>query len=110
MKKDTLNEKIQTAEKHLEVLRQCVHSSPEQHALLVQAEEERQRAEELARTLEQERDTLQVIMESTHAQLAYLDPQYRTELGERIQASPARCTPWPTATSTGCGRAAKRSR
>jgi PAS domain S-box-containing protein len=76
MKKDTLNEKIQTAEKHLEVLRQDVQSSPEQHALLVQAEKERQRAEKLARMLEQERDTLQVIMESTHAQLAYLDPQF----------------------------------
>jgi PAS domain S-box-containing protein len=76
MKKDALNEKIQTAEKHLEVLAQRVPSSPEQHALLVQAEKERQRAEELARMLEQERGTLEVIVESTRAQLAYLDPQF----------------------------------
>ena len=45
----------------------------EYEGLLVQVEQERRRAEELARTLEQERGTLQVIMESTRAQLAYLD-------------------------------------
>jgi PAS domain S-box-containing protein len=33
-------------------------------------------AEGLARTLEQERDTLQAIMESSRAQVAYLDPQF----------------------------------
>jgi PAS domain S-box-containing protein len=49
MKKDTLNEKIQTTEESIE---------------------------ELAGVLERERDTLEVIMESTQAQLAYLDPHF----------------------------------
>lgn len=45
----------------------------EREHLLAQVEQERQRAEELARTLAVERDTLQIIMENTRAHLAYLD-------------------------------------
>ncbi|MCL5957772.1 MAG: PAS domain S-box protein [Chloroflexi bacterium] len=47
----------------------------ERERLLAQGGGERQNPEELARTLEKERDTLQAIMESTHTQLAYLDAQ-----------------------------------
>jgi PAS domain S-box-containing protein len=44
--------------------------------LLAQVAQDRQSTEELARTLEREQDTLQTIMENTHAHLAYLDPQF----------------------------------
>lgn len=44
--------------------------------LLGQAERDRRHIEGLAETLKQERDTLRTIMESTHAQLAYLDADF----------------------------------
>jgi two-component system cell cycle sensor histidine kinase/response regulator CckA len=44
--------------------------------LLAAAEEQRRRAEKLAGALQEERDTLEVIMESTEAQLAYLDAEF----------------------------------
>jgi PAS domain S-box-containing protein len=44
--------------------------------LLVQIEQDRQSIEDLVRGLEREQDILQTIMENTHAQLAYLDPQF----------------------------------
>ena len=43
---------------------------------LTQIEQERERTESLAQTLQAERDTLQTIMENTPAHLAYLDPQF----------------------------------
>ncbi|MCL5264366.1 MAG: PAS domain S-box protein, partial [Chloroflexi bacterium] len=48
----------------------------ERERLLAQVEQHRKRAEELARTLERERGTLQAIIENTHTQLAYLDPEF----------------------------------
>jgi len=44
--------------------------------LLRQLAEDRESIEELARALQQERDRLQTIMESTHANLAYLDADF----------------------------------
>lgn len=44
--------------------------------LLAAAEQQRRRAEKLAGALQEERDTLEVIMESTEAQLAYLDAEF----------------------------------
>jgi PAS domain S-box-containing protein len=48
----------------------------ERERLLAVAEQQRGRLEQLARTLQEERDTLEVIMESTEAQLAYLDAEF----------------------------------
>jgi PAS domain S-box-containing protein len=48
----------------------------EREQFQIQTKEDRQRIEELASVLEQERNTLQNIMESTHFHLAYLDPQF----------------------------------
>jgi PAS domain S-box-containing protein len=48
----------------------------ERERLLAQVQQQRQRSQELAETLERERDILQAIMENTHTQLAYLDPQF----------------------------------
>jgi PAS domain S-box-containing protein len=48
----------------------------ERERLLAQATEARADLEEVATALERERDALQTIMESTHAQLAYFDPQF----------------------------------
>lgn len=48
----------------------------ERERLLAEVEAEHQRVEELAKTLGQERDTLQTIMENTHAHLAYLDADF----------------------------------
>jgi PAS domain S-box-containing protein len=48
----------------------------ERERLLVQVTEARADLEEVATALERERDVLQTIMESTHAQLAYFDPQF----------------------------------
>jgi PAS domain S-box-containing protein len=48
----------------------------ERERLLAQVEQDRESIGELARILEQERDVLQTIMESTHAQLAYFDSQF----------------------------------
>jgi PAS domain-containing protein len=47
MKRDTLSQRIETAKKHLEILQQCVHSSPGQHALLAEP------LQELSTTLEE---------------------------------------------------------
>jgi PAS domain S-box-containing protein len=44
--------------------------------LLVQIARDRRAVQGLATSLEQERETLQTIMENTHAQLAYLDPDF----------------------------------
>ncbi len=44
--------------------------------LLVQIADDQQSIEDLVRSLEQERQTLQTIMENTPAQLAYLDPEF----------------------------------
>ena len=44
--------------------------------LLAQVGRDRRSTEELARAVERERHTLQAIIENTHAQLAYLDPQF----------------------------------
>jgi PAS domain S-box-containing protein len=44
--------------------------------LLAQAQQDRESIAALAQTLERERDTLQTIMESTHAHLAYLDSDF----------------------------------
>lgn len=44
--------------------------------LLAQVEQERNRAEALARALQAERDLLQIVMENTRTHLAYLDPQF----------------------------------
>jgi two-component system nitrate/nitrite sensor histidine kinase NarX len=48
----------------------------ERERLLAQVDRDRESIEELARVLERERDVLQTIMESTHAQLAYFDSQF----------------------------------
>jgi PAS domain S-box-containing protein len=48
----------------------------ERERLLEQARHDRASIASLAQALETERDTLQTIMESTHAQLAYLDPDF----------------------------------
>jgi PAS domain S-box-containing protein len=65
----------------------------ERERLLNQVEQERQTVEDLARTLAQERDTLQIIMENTLTHLAYLDSDfnlirvnslYADEVGFRI--------------------------
>jgi PAS domain S-box-containing protein len=44
--------------------------------LLVQFADDQQSVEDLVRSLEQERQTLQTIMENTPAQLAYFDPEF----------------------------------
>jgi PAS domain S-box-containing protein len=48
----------------------------ERERLMVQIEQDRQSIENLVQGLEREQDILQTIMENTHAQLAYLDPQF----------------------------------
>jgi PAS domain S-box-containing protein len=48
----------------------------ERERLLAVAKRQRRRAEKLAGALQEERDTLEVIMESTDAQLAYLDAEF----------------------------------
>jgi PAS domain S-box-containing protein len=48
----------------------------ERERLLTEINKQRRRAEKLAADLTQERDTLQTIMENTHAQLAYLDADF----------------------------------
>jgi PAS domain S-box-containing protein len=48
----------------------------ERERLLAQVMRNQESIAELAASLEQERDTLQTIMENTHAQLAYLDPDF----------------------------------
>ena len=48
----------------------------ERELLLAEATQERQRVEELSRTLAEERSTFQVVLESTHTQIAYLDLQF----------------------------------
>jgi PAS domain S-box-containing protein len=48
----------------------------ERERLLAQATQERERAEQLGLSLEDERNTFAVVIESTHTQLAYLDPQF----------------------------------
>lgn len=48
----------------------------ERERLLAVAKEQRRRLEQLAGTLQDERDMLEVIMESTDAQLAYLDAEF----------------------------------
>ncbi len=53
------------------------HDATERERLLMEIDRQRRRAEELAADLRQERDTLQTIMENTHAQLAYLDMDLR---------------------------------
>ncbi len=55
---------------------QRVQAEKERERLLAQVQQQRQRAQELAETLERERDILQAIMENTYTQLAYLDPQF----------------------------------
>jgi PAS domain S-box-containing protein len=52
-------------------------AAEERERLLAQATRDRQRAEELAATIQRERDILQAVMESTQAQVAYLDPDFR---------------------------------
>ncbi len=59
---------------------ECAHyrdiSENASHALLLaEANHERQRAEQLTRTLAEERNTFEAVIESTHTQIAYLDPQ-----------------------------------
>ncbi len=53
-----------------------VQAQQEREQLLSQVNQERRRAEDLAKTLKRERDTLQMIMENTHAHLAYLDADF----------------------------------
>ncbi|MBE0447051.1 MAG: SpoIIE family protein phosphatase [Actinobacteria bacterium] len=53
-----------------------ISAEEEYEKLLKQIRQEQQHAIELALTLEKERDTLQAIMESTDAHLAYLDPAF----------------------------------
>jgi PAS domain S-box-containing protein len=48
----------------------------ERERLLAQVMRNQESIAELAASLERERDTLQTIMENTHAQLAYLDPDF----------------------------------
>jgi PAS domain S-box-containing protein len=48
----------------------------EREQLLNQISQERKQIEELANVLKQETDTLNIIMENTHAQVAYLDPDF----------------------------------
>ena len=48
----------------------------ERGRLWAQVLQERERAEALARTVKEERDTLDTIMENTRTHLAYLDPQF----------------------------------
>ena len=52
------------------------HDVTEREQLLMEIDRERRRAETLAADLQQERDTLQTIMENTHAHLAYLDEDF----------------------------------
>ncbi len=53
-----------------------VQAEEERERLLKQAQRDRESIASLAQILQQEWDTLQAIMESTHAQLAYLDPDF----------------------------------
>jgi PAS domain S-box-containing protein len=48
----------------------------EHERLLAQTRQDRENVRKLAEVLERERHTLQVVMENTHAQLAYLDPEF----------------------------------
>jgi PAS domain S-box-containing protein len=52
------------------------HDVTERERLHAQVDAQRERAETLSQRLVEERDTLQTIMESTHAQLAYLDADF----------------------------------
>jgi PAS domain S-box-containing protein len=53
------------------------HDVTERERLLAEINAQRERAEDLAADLQRERDKLQTIMENTHAQLAYLDADFR---------------------------------
>ena len=95
MNRITLNQRIDAAGKRLKSILQRASAEAEPRGpvaeilgevpavleeLRTAAEEARRQdpdsVEELVRTLEQERDILQTIMENTHAHLAYLDPQF----------------------------------
>jgi PAS domain S-box-containing protein len=52
------------------------HDVTEQERLHAQVDAQRERAEMLSQRVEEERDILRTIMESTHAQLAYLDADF----------------------------------
>jgi PAS domain S-box-containing protein len=58
----------------LQAARHELQRQEERERLLAQVSEDRQLIEDLVRSLEQERQTLQTIMENTPTQLAYLDP------------------------------------
>ena len=51
-------------------------AAEEQQQQVYRGTSQRQQTEELARALEEERDVLEVIMENTGAQVAYLDPEF----------------------------------
>lgn len=59
-----------------EANQQLVIANLRNEGLVEETEGARRRAEELAGALQRERDVLQAIMENTHTQLAYLDPQF----------------------------------
>ncbi|MFW6115600.1 MAG: PAS domain S-box protein [Chloroflexota bacterium] len=52
------------------------HDATERERLLAEIDRQRRRVEGLAEDLRQERDTLQIIMDNTHAHLAYLDADF----------------------------------
>jgi PAS domain S-box-containing protein len=66
--------------------------SREREQQLVRAIEDRQVMESLARRLEEERQILETIMENTHAQLAYLDPQFNFVRVNAAYALASGCT------------------
>ncbi len=61
----------------LRAARDELHRQQQRERLLAQFHDDWQSIEGLVRNLEQERQTLQTIMENTPAQLAYLDPEFR---------------------------------
>jgi len=71
----------------------------ERQRLLVEASQAKQQAEETAQALREERDVIETIMESTHAQLAYLDREFRFL---RVNSAYARGTGYSKEQLLGC--------
>jgi PAS domain S-box-containing protein len=73
---DAAAEDLALALDRLRAARDELQHQEQREQLLGQMADDRQSVEDLARSLEQERQLLETIMEKTPAQLAYLDPEF----------------------------------
>jgi len=72
----SLNQRSESVDQPREDLAGGGREQEESERMLAQLQQDRQAIQDLAAVLERERHMLETIMESTHAHLAYLDPQF----------------------------------